>query len=622
MVSMFKLHAYFVFHLSQRCMLFYGQLEPKEVDEATFTKLFTDAEKLLIGQSRLVSMDKEQFMILNHEDIISGALVAGVMKQDEKLAIQLLTRLGKAFKSQFQAEVDEFNPNTCDLGDTFGGFSTTLAAVLEELFSGKEKKGGDAVPVAKVTEPSGGVEQDQSQTNGPRFPNGRISPEEIDEILFHEYEDLTSIYNVEMIDGVVSRSKIYVYTNVDTYHDIDIDYAAFPARPKIRLPPGAKDALAMSQVYQNWNAENPPRIVDLVEELEQLIAAVQPAPQPAGGQEDDVDSYMAGIGFDETTNGKGKPDANKNAASSLLADRLLSKEKKAVPQNLRPFETQEKERMQPVLDQIDDNDARASKKTSLKDMVSRREKTQLALEPGPVDAVVPSLPTPDELATPAPVEEKLAKPTKPQKFIIRPRFVIDGEEFGPASGDKALEVTPVPAQPVKKAKPAPNLGEVVDDITIKPRARPVAAPKDDVQAKEKTRPVPDALDDRDHGINIATRTKPVSLSRSFAIPEVGDLDSFEPAAPVRRPDLKVPATAPAPVLASSGQKPSPSSKPIVSPSSKPAAQKSAPAAKPAAMKKDDGDMFGWGDDVGEMEVKQSKVEIKDFDMPIKKVKPS
>ena len=350
---MIALAAYFVFHLSQRCMLFYGQLEPKDVAEETFTKLFVEAEKLLIGQSKLVTMDGAQFVILNQEDIISCALVSDVSKQDEKSAIALLTRLGKAFKRQFQAEIDEFDPNACDLGATFGGFSSILATAIRDFLAPKEGKPGeeqkDASKKQDITAPTPAAGKEGA---GTRFPGGKISPEERDEILFHEYEDLTEIYNVEMVDGIVSKSKIFIYADIGEYHEITVDYSDFPAMPKIVMPAKLSDVLTITQTLQNWNPENPPRVVDVIAEIEQIVSSMHPAGPTAAERAAEVEGYMNELGFE----GSGEKGANRMSqverasASNVLASRLLAKDKKAAQDGAKASEAPSPDHASTIVD--------------------------------------------------------------------------------------------------------------------------------------------------------------------------------------------------------------------------------------------------------------------------------
>ncbi|MEX2683846.1 MAG: hypothetical protein Q6373_019905 [Candidatus Sigynarchaeota archaeon] len=594
---MFKLHAYFVFHLSQRCMLFYGQIEPKDVAEETFTNLFVEAEKLLIGQSKLVTMDNSQFVLLNQEDIISCALVSDVSKQDEKSAINLLTKLGKAFKRQYQAEIDEFDPNSCDLGATFGGFSSILATALKDFLAPKDNTSGEEqkeIPGnqgSTAPKPAAGEEG-----KGIRFPGGKISPEERDEILFHEYEDLMALYNVEMVDGIVSKNKIFIYANIGEYHEITVDYSDFPAVPKITMPAKLSDVLAITQTVQGWNPENPPRIVDVIAEIEQIVCSMHPAGPTQADRAAEIDGYMDELGFEgsgeKATNGLSQ--GEKTSASNVLASRLLAKDKNVAKNGEKDSNVPNFSQPSTIVDQIIDESQQLGHKTSLKDMVAKQKAgetspQQVASEPSPSLAAVP---------TPTPSREQ-----KPQKFVIRPRFVVDGEEITP--GKKEPEPEPSKPAPRKESVPPPKIGIIDEGITITPRPRPASMAQGEQELMAKPVATLQKIDEVDHDIDITARPRPASQIKNFAIPDVNELDSFVPPAPMKRPAIK-----PAPA-----QKQAP-------PSPVKPAQKPAPAAtaksKPAPKRIDDEeDMFGWGD--GEMEVKQSNVEIKDFDGPIKKI---
>ncbi len=591
---MFKLHAYFVFHLSQRCMLFYGQLEPKDVGEATFTKLFVDAEKLLIGQSKLATVDNEQFVLLNQEDIISCVLVSDVSKQDEKGAVALLNKLGKAFKRQFQAEIDEFDPNTCDLGATFGGFSSILATALNDFLPPRKAKPGEGQKDGTQDRGTTTTKPATRQEGGSaRFPGGKIPPEELDEILFREYEDLTEVYNVEMVDGIVSKSKVFIYANIGEYHEITVDYCNFPAVPKITMPAALRDVPTITQTVQGWNPEDPPRIVDVIAEIEQVVCSIRPAGPTRAEKAAEVDGYMNELGFEgsEEKPGNRLSQVDKASASNVLANRLLAKEKKGTKEGADAPGASVPGQASAIVDQIIDEGKQPEHKTSLRDMVAKQKAGEAAPQPVADEPVPAPGAVPAELA-PVPA-------SKPQKFVIRPRFVVDGEEVMP--GKQETEPEPPKPAPRKEDVPPPKIGVIDDGITITPRPRPASSAREESDLTLKPASHQKEVDEIDRGIDIAARPRPASQVKNFAIPDVNDLDSFEPVAPVERPEIKA-----APAPASPGK---PAKKPAPAPAAKP---------KPAPKKKDDDDMFGWGDG-GEMEVKESKVEIKDFDGPIKKV---
>jgi hypothetical protein len=605
-IPTFKLHAYFVFHLSQRCMLFYGQLDPRDVGDATFTKLFVEAEKLLIGQSTLATVDNEQFVLLNHEDIISGALVSDVSKQDEKGAIALLTKLGKAFKRQYQAEIDEFNPNACDLGAIFGGFSSVLAPALNDFLTPRESKPGEGPKDAaqgQGSTPSQGAARQEA--GAAKFPGGAIPPEELDEVLFHEYEDLTALYNVEMVDGIVSKNRIFIYANIGEHHEITVDYSNFPALPKITMPNALSDILAISRLMQGWNPECPARIVDVIAEIEQLVGGMHPAGPTQSERAAEVDGYMNDLGFDGSTgkSGTGVTKEAKSSASNELASRLLAKDKKGGSEGAGALDAFAPEPLPMFVDQIIDEGKQQEHKTSLRDMVAK----QKAGEPEPQPAVAEPAPAPVAQATkPEPAAPPKPAP-KPQKFVIRPRFVVDGEEV--PLGKMEPETEPAKPAPRKEVVAPPKIGVIDEGITIAPRPRPAKPAQPEPELTIKPAAPARKLDEIDHSIDIVARPRPAAQPKSFAIPDVNDLDSFVPAAPAKRPPIKgAPASAPKPAPASPAK---PAQKPAPAPEAKP---------KPKPKQKDDEDMFGWGEDGGEMEVKQSKVEIKDFDGPIKKIK--
>ena len=593
-------------------MLFYGQIDTtKQIDETTFQQLFTEAESLLIGQGKAIDVGNDQFVIVNHEDIVSGMHVADVYKHDEKDALALLTKLGKAFKNQFQSEIDEFKPESCDLTTTFGDFSGPLVSILNEFFAQKESKSASksaklvpretskaVTPAEPSLSPDAGKE-----SSAPRYPGGIIEPEQLDEALFHEYEQLMNIYNVEMVDGIISRNKIYLFSTA-----IDVDYSEFPQCPKIKMPSNAANVLSLSQKYQNWNAEDPPRVIDLINEIEQLLGSYQPSGSTQADRAAEVEAFVEDLGYNDEE--KRKERNEKKTASITLADRLLSKEKKEVKQ--KPA--------QPVIDYIPDQDIGFEeepikteleiskkadvirKKTPLQDMVNKEkiEETQVEAEPR---------------AEPAPA------PAKPVKFVIRPKFVVDGEEVGP----EPVKQPPKQVPAKDKAESKPIATPLKSSLKISGESRAPSsskpAPKAVTQAKASSEPEP-VLKMKSNKIN--TSAKPgLPSAKKFEIPSVHELDSFVPKTSVKKPELKT-AVAPTRQGAIQTKKALVPAKPEQKPakqaaSVKPASveKKAASPSKPRAKPKDDGVMPGW-DDGGEIEMKQAN-EIKDFDMPIKKV---
>lgn len=567
---MFNIYSYFCFHVSQRCMLLYAQIDTsKQIDEAIFQQIFNEAEGLLIGQGKSIDVGNDQFIIINHEDIISGMHVANVYKHDEKDALGLLTKLGKAFKYEFQSEIDEFNPEACDITSTFSSFSGTLVSLLNEFISKMEPKNAsksaklfpkETPKAVATTESPVGVEE-KVESNAPRFPGSIIEPEQLDEVLFHEYEELTNVYNVEMVDGIISRNKIYLYST-----SIDVDYSQFPQRPKIKIPSSTANVLETAQKYQNWNAEDPPRILDLISEIEQLLGSYSPSGPSSADRAAEVEEFVENLGYSEVEKETKRDD--RKTANITLADRLLSKEKKegqqksAKPVNEflpnQEFDLEEKpvDIALEVTEQADD----LAGKTPLKDILKNDKINEEITE-----SELPSI----ESAS-------LSAPTtaKPVKFVIKPKFIVDGEEVRP--------------EPTKLVSKAAN--QVVNDTKSKSTSRTIL-----------------------NAITTPTRSGP-STVKKFEIPAFHELDSFVPTTSVKKPELKAPAV-PSRQSAKPVQKPAKQAA-AVKPS--PVEIKSTPQTKPRTKPKDDDVMPGWGDGGGEIEMRKAR-DIDDFDIPIKKI---
>jgi len=81
---MFKIFTCMIFHVAQRAMLFYGQVDPSNtLDEQALLDLFTEAESLLIGQAKVITKAGQTFVAVNHEDIITCLHVSDLAEADK-----------------------------------------------------------------------------------------------------------------------------------------------------------------------------------------------------------------------------------------------------------------------------------------------------------------------------------------------------------------------------------------------------------------------------------------------------------------------------------------------------------------------------------------------------------
>ncbi len=473
---MFTIHSCLVFHLGQSCVIFYGQLDDTVLDENVLGRVFEEGLTLLIGQGRKFDVGGEQFVAINHEDIVT-CLHLGNFKEGEQEATNLVSKIGKQFKNHYQPDIDEFQLGACDIDAAFGEFASILAKSIQDFLGGPPVVSSHRSSVEPKPAP------EQAQHNVPsvqrtcmRFPGGIIPPEEIDEVLFQEYQELASMYNVDMIGNVVSKVRAFIYANVGVYHEIEVDFSSYPNKPTVTLPLGVVDVVSSSKLYRGWNPEAPHKIVDLVSELEQLIG-ISKQKSSAG-----VDSVPIPTGKATVAGKQSQPVDEGPSPSSLFADRLLYRS--------RPGKPQEEEEPREYITPAPVTDLNADSPTGLME------------DAWPVTTV----PVENDVPGPPPVKE----PEKPKMtFVIKPRFkpVDELDDDVHKSGDLQEHHAP-------------------DQVTPPPRASPPDMPP--------AKPAPGLL-----VVRPATAVKPVARqSPTFAIPSVDDLDTFSPVTDVKRPELK------------------------------------------------------------------------------------
>ncbi|MBD3188601.1 hypothetical protein GF325_17360 [Candidatus Bathyarchaeota archaeon] len=631
---MVTIHSAIIIHLELQEVIFYGVLdEGNALDETQLQTIFETGRQLLIGEARLVNVGRSQAVLSNHEDILACLHVGDATGTGERLVQKLVARMGKTFKRKYQADIDELGGMQGDHLSGFSSFATDLSELLETFMkeSSSQKaasasatgSGSDGKDAGQFTfAPEGGREPARDAGEEPgrnlggtagqgapgtgetpagsveRFPGGKVPPEMRDEVLFQEYQEIANVYNVEMVDNVISTIKVFVYYNIGKHHELLVDFSDFPCKPEITLPLGWRFILDSSPLHANWDAANPPKVVDLVAEIEALLQEMAPP---------DTSESNVGAAIGDNAGG--------DSASSLLADRLFQKSGR---------EDEPATAMPPTPDAtptIIEGDMGA--RTPLRQMIDAgREEESIPQGSQPIilqdevpDAIYQESTGPSE----SPVHSQddavegpthagmdgmaggqgarqagtggvdgvdgngagstLGSSTSP--FKIKPRFRIDGMEIGTGSTTEPQDLDPMepPGSNPPEDPPTGNGGtpSIPSDGNDAGRAR-----GDDASSKRS----------------------------SVLVPAVEEIHDFSPVNVVKKPDLS-PAT---------GQAGGANGRKSVSPS-QPAGKK---ANGKGATGKDDGggDLpFAWGgDEDGDesMEIKPRR-EIEDFDFKIKKI---
>ncbi|MHA1264282.1 MAG: hypothetical protein ACTSRS_03525 [Candidatus Helarchaeota archaeon] len=99
-----------------------------------------------------------------------------------------------------------------------------------------------------------------------------IPPEERDALLALEAQNLMNEYQTEIVDGSISRMRIYLSITIDKHYVIGIDYSNYPqSLPLITLQQEVKNVIgdpAELETMRNWDPANPPHITDIIREIE------------------------------------------------------------------------------------------------------------------------------------------------------------------------------------------------------------------------------------------------------------------------------------------------------------------------------------------------------------------
>lgn len=315
--SMPSIHAIFIFHVAEQCLVFHGQVDDEALPEDALAALFQEGMGLLIGQGKACTISGQSFAIVNLEDIIASVHAAMETDEDRKRGVDLVTTLARTFKNAYQSEIDELDARACDVNATFGDFALDVQAILQGKSTGRARP---AAPEAHAQARNGASQAPAGAGIEPRFPGGMLRDEERDEVLFQQYENLSGMYNVDMVGGSISKVIVYLYSDVGVHDELQVDFSDFPTRPGIHAGERVMGLLDVSSHYQGWNPEDPPRIVDLVIEIESLLQSMSPGPA---------------TGTDAVTGG----DAAGPSASDVLANRLLARDRGATTTTAAPDDT-------------------------------------------------------------------------------------------------------------------------------------------------------------------------------------------------------------------------------------------------------------------------------------------
>ncbi|MFX1298942.1 MAG: hypothetical protein ACFFD2_29300, partial [Promethearchaeota archaeon] len=99
-----------------------------------------------------------------------------------------------------------------------------------------------------------------------------ISPEDRDALLASEAQDLMNEFQTEMVDGSISRIRLYLSITLEKHYVMGIDFSNYPLDiPLITLQEEVKKVIgppSTLNTIKNWDPKKPPHIIDIVREIE------------------------------------------------------------------------------------------------------------------------------------------------------------------------------------------------------------------------------------------------------------------------------------------------------------------------------------------------------------------
>lgn len=97
-----------------------------------------------------------------------------------------------------------------------------------------------------------------------------ISPEERDALLANEAQQLMNEFQTEIVDGSISRMRIYLSITMEKHFVLGIDFSAYPKSPPLlTFQEEVKKIVGTGlNTTNNWNAQTPPHVIDIIREIE------------------------------------------------------------------------------------------------------------------------------------------------------------------------------------------------------------------------------------------------------------------------------------------------------------------------------------------------------------------
>ena len=120
--------------------------------------------------------------------------------------------------------------------------------------------------------------EEQSETQPPpvsESPGDDSSYQDTDSLLANELTYLMNEFQVDIVDEVISRVRIYVSVSVELNFIIGIDYTLYPKKPLLTVQDELKQILDPETLdaVKNWKEDGSSHVVDIIRELESKLVS-------------------------------------------------------------------------------------------------------------------------------------------------------------------------------------------------------------------------------------------------------------------------------------------------------------------------------------------------------------
>ena len=96
-----------------------------------------------------------------------------------------------------------------------------------------------------------------------------------EELIIQEFKDVVAEFPCDMIKNTASNINVFLSRSLEEHFIVNINFKNYPEKPKISFPKDLKKILGKPDdallTIANWNSEFPPKIIEVLRELESYI---------------------------------------------------------------------------------------------------------------------------------------------------------------------------------------------------------------------------------------------------------------------------------------------------------------------------------------------------------------